>query len=282
MSSNLYATLAEYKADNTTRGQSSSVTTDTSDDAVITAILEQISRYVDGYSGAGRYFFPAVRTLLFDVPDVRRISIRHDLLEVTTLTNGDGTVIASTEYVLLDGLYTPYHTIKLRDTSTTYWIYGTNGNHEQVISLLGFFGYRDEYTTRAWTSGGTLGAAITDTTGLTFTASAGHTLTAGQIIKIDSELFNISSVATNTITVNRRGDNGSTAATHLIAATIYIWNVQEDIKRAVLMAAQGVNALRLGQSSNGKMTVTNAGVIIRPEEVPAMAQSIIKAYKRRL
>ena len=56
-------------------------------------------------------------------------------------------------------------------------------------------------------------------------------------------------------------------------------SVPKDIKTATLMIAQGVNSLRSGQSSQGKVTVTAAAVVIRPEEVPATAQRIIQHYR---
>ena len=52
-----------------------------------------------------------------------------------------------------------------------------------------------------------------------------------------------------------------------------------DVKEACLLIAQAVGASRSGQSSIGRVTVTAAGVVIRPEDVPAKAQAIINHYK---
>lgn len=57
--------------------------------------------------------------------------------------------------------------------------------------------------------------------------------------------------------------------------------VPTDIKEATLMIAQNVYSSRSGQSSSGRITVTAAGLVIRPEEVPSLAQSIIAAYRKR-
>ena len=280
MASNLYATLAEYKQFATSRGQS--VTADTNDDAMITTIIESVSRYVDGYFGAGRRFYPSIQSMLFDIPSGRSLRLSKDLLEVITLTNGDGINITSTEYILSDPNYTPYYQIALRNTSTTAWIYGTNGGWQQIITLLGVFGYRQEYSSRGWVLAGTLGAAITDTTTKAFTMTAGHTLAVGQIIKIDNEIYNVSTVVANTITPNQRGDNGSTAVIHPNGAIVYTWSVQEEIKLAVLESALGVNSMRTGQPASGKMTITATGVVLRPEEVPPMAQGIFESYRKRV
>lgn len=55
--------------------------------------------------------------------------------------------------------------------------------------------------------------------------------------------------------------------------------VPKDVKDATLMIAQNINSARSGQSSNGRITVTAGGVVIRPEEVPALAQKVIEHYR---
>lgn len=52
-----------------------------------------------------------------------------------------------------------------------------------------------------------------------------------------------------------------------------------DVKEATLSIAQSLNSSRSGQTSGGRVTVTAAGVVIRPEDVPAFAQKIIQHYR---
>lgn len=52
-----------------------------------------------------------------------------------------------------------------------------------------------------------------------------------------------------------------------------------DINEATLSIAQSLNSTRSGQSTSGNVTVTAAGVVIRPQDVPAFAQKIIKNYR---
>ncbi len=52
-----------------------------------------------------------------------------------------------------------------------------------------------------------------------------------------------------------------------------------DVKEATLAIAQSLNGTRSGQTSGGKVTVTAAGIVIRPEDVPAFAQKIIQHYR---
>ncbi len=59
-------------------------------------------------------------------------------------------------------------------------------------------------------------------------------------------------------------------------------SVPTDIKDTCLMIAQGAYSTRSGQSGGGRITVTQAGVVIRPEEVPPMAQKTIAHYRSRI
>ncbi len=278
--SNLYATLSELKAFDTARGMD--VISDAPDDAVLSAILDQVSRYVESPAGANTQFYPSIETRFYDSPaSGRDVVLDGPLLEVISFLNGDGSTISSTQYILTNANKTPYWKISLKDNATIGW-YAKSGSFEQALSLTGLWGYRKHYQQRGWVSIGTLGAAITDAAASTFTMNAGHAVTAGQIVKIDSEIFNIASVVLNTVTPNRHGDNGSTAATHLDDAPVYAWSVQEEIKLAVLETVLGINALRNGQASSGKVTITAAGMVIRPEEVPPMAQKIFEGYRSPL
>ena len=81
---NKYATLTDYKAYTTSRGQTAS--TDTTDDGVISNLLTQASRYLDRETK--RQYYPSSETRLYDIPNDRDLLLDGDLLEVTTLTNG--------------------------------------------------------------------------------------------------------------------------------------------------------------------------------------------------
>src|SRR5687767_1135016 len=109
MASNLYGTLADYKAYSTARGQLS--TSDISDDGVIVDLLEQASRYFDEKSG--RQAYPTIETRLYDVPSDSTLWLDGDLLSVITLTNGDTTVITTANYVTRPNNFTPYYAIEL-------------------------------------------------------------------------------------------------------------------------------------------------------------------------
>ena len=130
-----YATLAEFKL------WKDIGSTDSDDDAVIEDCIEAASRYID--RATGRTFYARTETHYFDVPDDgdRLLRLDDDLLTITTLTNGDSTVITSTHYNLVPKNYAPYYGIKLKAASTYYWTMDSSGNVEDVISLAGTWGF---------------------------------------------------------------------------------------------------------------------------------------------
>jgi len=275
---NTYATLAEFKDYWKSRGSTNA--TDTADDVVIDNLLENASRFLD--SKTARYYYPRIEARVYDVPDVDRhtLDLDADLQEIITFTNGDASAISSTQYNLLPRNYSPKHALQLKQNSTLIWEPDSNGDYEGVITLTGIFGYHPIYA-EAWKSAGTLGASITDTTTLAFTMTAGHTLAIGQVIRIDNEIFIIGNVSTNTITPLKRGDNGSTAATHSNGATVTIWQPMEEAHNAACEIANTAYRRRFGQSTSNTETVTAAGIVLAPREIPAMAQEFIKTYQRR-
>ena len=276
---NGYTNLADYKKWAATRN--SSFSTDTSDDAVITSLVENVSRYIDNETN--RKFFPHIETRLYDVPsegNARQVLIDDDLLEIITLTNGDATVLTTTDYFVLPRNASPKFAIQLKDYSSVYWTQDTNGSSEGVISVLGWYGYHQDYTQRAWKSVGATSVAITDTTTAGFTCTAGHTIAVDTITKINNEIFMIKTAGATAIVTDKRGDNGSTAIAHLTAQTVYEWQVMPDIRNACLQILDNVYSDRSGQNA-GRISVTASGIVIRPEDVPSMAQKVIDRYGRQ-
>lgn len=273
--SNAYATLQDFK------DWKSTTDTDATDDGVISNILAASSRWIDNHLG-GRKFYPTIEARLFDVPGENLIFLDSDLCEVLTITNGESSdTLSSSDYTLLSANLYPKWGLKLKDISSLSWNSSSDSSAEQVISVNGIWAYHNEYTTQGWTKAGTLGAAMSDTTTLTLTMTAGHTVTIGNILKIGTELLNVTNISSSdTITVNQRGDNGSTAATHLITTDVYKWNTQADIWQACLEITTAAYGRRKGQGTSGVAQVTGAGVVITPKDIPGGAREAVDVYKR--
>lgn len=278
---NAYATLKDYK--DYIRSRGGTVTDDVIDDAVIELLLRTATRYIE--SQTGRSFVPWIETLTLDVPmdtrDPRLLQLDNDLLEVITLTNGDGTVIPSTEYKFRNGdkpaNRSPYGAIRLIDNSTYYWSSDGSGDTHDVITLVGVFGYHDRYAS-AWLTATTAAEAM-DASETGYDVTSGTPFAIGNLIRFDNEFGYVSAIATNTLTTTR-GENGSTATTHDTAIAVKIWQVMEDAKTACIEIANNAYHRRFGKSNGSTERVTAAGIILMPLDIPKTAQDFINTYRR--
>ena len=190
---NGYATLEKFKL------WADIASTDANDDSVIEDLVELASRYIDHKTG--RTFYARTETRYFDVPGSRELRLDDDLLTITTLTNGDDTSIANTEYNFIPKNVAPYYAIKLKASSSAYWTFDSDGNSEFVISVAGTWGY--------------------------------------------------------------------------VATT------PDDIKSACLMIAVGAYKKRFGENVSSTATITAAGVVLTPQDIPSHAADIIRLFVRR-
>src|SRR5579859_6421317 len=92
-----YATLEQLRARFAVAGA------DTSDDARLLGKLKSAAQQIDRYTA--RTFAPVYATRLFDWTNARTIPLRgFDLLQLNTLTNGDGNPIDPTAIIPLGGV----------------------------------------------------------------------------------------------------------------------------------------------------------------------------------
>lgn len=121
------------------------MSTDATDDATIENMVEQASRAVDLFTG--KWYYAYTQTRYFDVPRSRELKLDQYLLAITTLTNGDGTTIANTEYDLLPKNEPPYYIVRLKKVSSISWQYSTTTVEELAISIAGSWGFVDRAAT---------------------------------------------------------------------------------------------------------------------------------------
>lgn len=239
-----YTTLSELR----TSGEGAQLNmSGTAADTHLLRVIRETSRDIDNI--CNRRFVPVIETHLYDIASVntwyergheisesksggmaagRELVTDADLLAVTTLTNGDSSVVSAANILLYPSNFWPKESLKLKQSSGITWLTDSSGNNEQVISLLGIFGYHDNYPL-AWYSAGTIAdAGGINASVTTYTASASHGIVAGMLLKIESEYVYVSTVSTNTITIVR-GVNGSTAATHATATAVSYWGVMNRV-----------------------------------------------------
>jgi hypothetical protein len=136
---NGYADISEFL------GQLDVTSHKPADDVYIEQLLERCSREFDGDTQT--WFYAYTQTRRYDLPRGRVLELDAPLLSVTSLTNGDGTVIASTEYDLTP-YNGPHHTaLELHVDSTTTWEPTTGARTRGVVYVAGSWGYVDRDAT---------------------------------------------------------------------------------------------------------------------------------------
>ena len=224
---NAYATLTDLQA---WLPNSSNITA-----SIAAYALNAASREIDRH--AGRLFYPQVKTNYYNTPTKAELWLYDDLLEVLTLTNGDGTALTvTTDYLTIPFNAYPKYKIVLNPETSIYFETSSTTDYLKAIQVNGIYGYHRDYSI-AWFTGSTLSAALTDTTGTSVAVTAGTNFATGQIIKIGSEMMLITDKPAATTLTVVRGWNGSTAATHLISVSVYIWQPEPDITMACLIQA---------------------------------------------
>lgn len=117
-------------------------TADTENDELLNEYIEESSRQIE--SECSRQFYASYETRYFDAvyPTVDRYTlyVDTDLLGVTSVTNGNGTAFAASDYVLEPANFTPKYGITLKQsTNTPLWQYDEDYN--QAIIVNGTWGY---------------------------------------------------------------------------------------------------------------------------------------------
>ena len=132
-----YTTLASVKTSLYIEG---TALNGTQDDAFLSTLITRASQYVDTHTN--RVFVGTVQTRYFDPTidsDGRTLILDFDLLSPITITNGDGSTVASSDYILLPPNYTPHYAIKLKSSSSATWSF--TDTQENSISVNGTWGY---------------------------------------------------------------------------------------------------------------------------------------------
>jgi hypothetical protein len=130
-----YATLSDVRA------YLGLQTTETKDDTLLQALLERAQKMIE--ERTHRVFEAAAdSTRYFDaVGDVegQTLYLDEDLCAITSITNGDGVAVSSSEYVTDPRNETPWYAIRLKVSSSKVWTYQTDP--EKAISIVGKWAY---------------------------------------------------------------------------------------------------------------------------------------------
>lgn len=122
--------------------------TATEAEAQIEAFIPQISTYIDNHTH--RTFEAVTATKYFDAEadvqdferdgDKRMLWLgKHEIAEITTVTNGDSVVVASNQYVTEPRNNTPYYALVLKVSADVAWTW--DSSPENAIAIAGKWGY---------------------------------------------------------------------------------------------------------------------------------------------
>ncbi len=216
---------------------------DTDDDPRLLDALRAASQQIERLTG--RHFLPRVATIRHTVNmmDTTELLLDDDLLELTTLTNGDGSVIPTESVLMLPGDGRAVGVLRLTDGLSFLW----DATPMQAVQVTGIWGWHDDPATMWRDSGDSVqDDPLTDSaTTLTVTDADGADgdqvtprFQVGQLLRIAAEFVRVLAVdaATNTLTI-QRGIQGTTAAEHSQDTAIDVFQPVADVSQLALQWA---------------------------------------------
>jgi hypothetical protein len=250
----------------------------TAQDSDIVRAIERASRFAETF--CGRSFVATTKTLYAQrhpraCPS--ELLLPADLVSITSVTVDDDangtyeiTLVEDTDFWVErenDGdTDTPIVALVLNPDAATVQI-SSWPTRRRAVKITGLWGYSYELESSTLTTNGSLTAAATS---ITVSATAASLIYPGDTIVVESEQMEVTAVATVTLTVVR-GINGTTAATHATAKTVYIRRYPRDVERAVSADA----ARYMWWASRGMMDQAS----VMREPWPAIRDSL-QNYKR--
>jgi hypothetical protein len=264
----------------------------TTDDSRLIRFVNEAVRAID--ERQKRRYDARLETRYFDVPckdlggignyntgrytTLDYLRLDDDLLEVTELRNGDGTIIAAADYVLEPYNRSVKHKIQLLPSAGVGWATSVSGDLRKALAVTGYWGFHTRYAdafensldavqNNPLTANATT-VTVSDADGVAIDGSL-QRFQAGQMWRIGDELVYCAAVnnAGNTCNIVR-GYNGAAPAEHAQGTPIYIYRPMDNI----VAAATRLVAWRYRQKDVDvfdKSTILGAGVKITPSSMPA-------------
>jgi hypothetical protein len=208
------------------RAQLGLAASDSSEDTRLLRALEAASLGIERKTN--RRFIPRLASILHSI-DPRKpteLSLREDLLELQSVTNGDGSSISLSDIETLSNG-------ALRLLNGAAFVY--EDSPQDAVQVTGIWGYHPHWL-KAWLSSGDtvqdnpLSSSATSLTVVDTDAGNPPRFQVGQLLKIENEYLRVTAIntGTNVLTVER-GAEGTTTAAHVLSTPISIYQVPEDI-----------------------------------------------------
>ena len=204
------------------------------------ALLEDVSRWIDGY--CNRHFYVLTTTRRFDGDNGRALNV-PDLVSVTSLkTDEDNDRTYELTWAASDYLLYPLNAEPQQQWGRPYTRIlvdiegGSRGRFPArgpTVEAAGKWGYREvtEDSGADINEGGQFSAVDT-----TLTVTDGSKFSVGDTLSIDSEALYVTAISTNDLTV-ARGVNGTTAVAHNDSSDVYLYRYPGPVVEACLLQA---------------------------------------------
>lgn len=249
MTTTPYCTIADIRQD--------LVSDESADDNDLLGLIRQVSARIDRkfWSFADSFFAPTIATRDVPVfPDKiiswnRTLGINFPLMSVSSVTVNSLALVVGTGVRLYPPLNrTPYFMLQLINQNYSWYALayqcsGCGGAQQQFVTIAGTWGWNSD-PSNMWLAVDAITTAGINSSVTSFTVADvdgtnpyGITprISAGNMLQIDTEWMLVISTVTGTNTVNViRGWNGSTAAAHLVGATVSVYQVEDNIRRATI------------------------------------------------
>lgn len=258
------------------------------EDAKLFEKIRQVSQRVNHFYQTRRpLFLPYVEDRKFRADGTRINSLdntfffRDYLLALSTVTLGTQVLTVGSAVEAWPTIPTPYQYLRLLDYSTSWYDYCTSSTPAPLfLTINGTWGYHSDYA-NAWLLTTTLTVDPLTNTSITVTDIDGTDgygrspwISPGALLKIDNEflLVTATNTSTNVATV-KRGMYGTTGVAHNIGTGVYVWQVEDVIRRMVARQSAFLYA-RMGayETSN----VTDIGIANYPSDLLAELRGTVQ------
>lgn len=280
----LYATLAD--------GRAEIKASTTAEDSVILNYLRIVSRRIDSvmFSPRRPFFAPYIESRNFPLRSEyvntyeRTFRFTEPLLALTGVTVGTDALTLNTDVKAWLPLDTPIYKLILSDSAKRWYDYCDSNYDPLRVIIAGTWGFHRSWAD-AWMDVETVQDNPLSSSATTLTVANvdgadayGRTpaISAGALLKIESEYLEVTATntAANTCTV-RRGVNGSTAAAHVQATTVSVFQVEEDIRQVVARQAAFMYARR-GAFTTAE--ITGVGTMTFPKDLLFELKAVLAGY----
>lgn len=212
-------------------------TADTADDTRLLAALQAASAQIE--RAAGRRFCPRKTALQHDFTSSLELLLDDDLLELTSITNGDGSAVNLSDVIPVPD-EAPFSFLRLIGSSAFYW----NLSRTQAITVTGVWGWHDRAAEMWRSSADTVQNNPLSSSAISLTVADADGADAetetprfqvGHLLKIENEYLRVLGVntVTNVLTV-MRAVNGTSAASHVLNTPIYVYQPPADLNQLSL------------------------------------------------